>query len=96
MPCRKWLGVAPLTGGDWGKVYIEKVQKESKAKKKTKQNKLLGWSLSGCLVWESLAVIGCSQISLSQIQVNSGLVSRLWLSFFLAYGGYQGIGVTSV
>lgn len=64
--------------------------------KQSKKKKLLGWSLSGCLVWESLAVIGCSQISLSQIQVNSGLVSGLWLSFCLAYGGYQGIGVTSV
>lgn len=79
-----------------GKGLYREGAEGKQSKKKTKQNKLLGWSLSGCLVWESLAVIGCSQISLSQIQVNSGLVSGLWLSFFLAYGGYQGIGVTSV
>lgn len=73
MPCRKWLGVAPLTGGDWGKVYIEKVQKESKAKKnKTKQIAWLELKWLPCL-----GKLGCDWLFSNFTFSNS---SELWLS----------------
>ena len=43
----------PLTGAN-GEVFIEKMQKQSKARK------LTGYSLSSCLIWESLSLISCS------------------------------------
>lgn len=51
---------------------------------------MIGSSLSGCFMWESLFVIGCCKFCFFR------WVHWLWFRFWFAYESYKGISITSV